>query len=352
MLDKIRKILIQNRAYILMVLFIAAIQLWPLMPSKDSGQTVTTGLSAQEFNREAQARQELWQERVKKDKKLANNIAIVSMLLLGLFTAGTVFLIVYIKDRSRRGQYIPHTLDGPPALWSVSDVVRVVILIVFLHGLVSLVSYRIAVLSGFFWVDRRLDTVLSTIFMNMLIFLFVLRVVKDRYRQGIDSLGLSLMNVSRDIRTGLFSYMVFLPILVVTFLGMIAIAAFFHYTPPPQPVYELVFKEQRPFVLAASFFLITLFGPFTEEVFFRGFLYGALRKSIGVLWAAVLSGLLFSLLHTNLMGFIPIMIFGIFLAYIREKTGSLVPSVIVHIAHNTILFGMMFFVREITSKAA
>jgi membrane protease YdiL (CAAX protease family) len=67
-------------------------------------------------------------------------------------------------------------------------------------------------------------------------------------------------------------------------------------------------------------------------------------------WAMALSALFFSFLHTNVIGFVPILMLGIFLAYLREKTGSLIPSITVHVIHNTALASVMFLVRELTSK--
>jgi len=81
-------------------------------------------------------------------------------------------------------------------------------------------------------------------------------------------------------------------------------------------------------------------------------LYGALKKSLGVALAVIISGFLFSFLHINLLGFIPIMALGVFLAYMRERTGSLIPSITVHIVHNSAITMMMFFIRDIMSKAA
>ena len=97
--------------------------------------------------------------------------------------------------------------------------------------------------------------------------------------------------------------------------------------------------------------LIAVFGPVIEEVFFRGFLYTALRKRMNILYSILISSCFFSLLHTNPLGFVPILALGMLLAYVREKTGSLVPSIGIHIMHNTALTGMMFFVRELTSGA-
>jgi len=181
---------------------------------------------------------------------------------------------------------------------------------------------------------------------------FILRVVIFKNCQSLTALGISAKNIFQNIRVGLYAYIAFLPILIALLFFTIAIARLLDYTPPPQPVYELIFKEDRTFLLVLTSFLIALLGPITEEVLFRGFLYAALKKALGIGLAIIISGFLFSFLHINLLGFIPIMALGVFLAYMRERTGSLIPSITVHIVHNSAITMMMFFIRDIMSKAA
>ena len=41
------------------------------------------------------------------------------------------------------------------------------------------------------------------------------------------------------------------------------------------------------------------------------------------------------------------MILGVLLAYLYETTGSLVASITVHIIHNSIIVGFVFFIKEV-----
>jgi len=65
-----------------------------------------------------------------------------------------------------------------------------------------------------------------------------------------------------------------------------------------------------------------------EEILSRGLVYPLLRRSIGFAWAVIVSSLLFSLLHAfnnafSWIPFIDILLAGVFLALLRELTGSL-----------------------------
>ncbi|MBI3742067.1 MAG: CPBP family intramembrane metalloprotease, partial [Chloroflexi bacterium] len=76
--------------------------------------------------------------------------------------------------------------------------------------------------------------------------------------------------------------------------------------------------------------------PIAEEIFFRGFMYGGLRAHVGIIPALLISATIFTALHFTLELFIPIFILGIFLAWLYEKSGSLVPGMLLHSANNSI----------------
>jgi len=256
----------------------------------------------------------------------------------------------YIIKKRRGTEPIPRTLETEAPLWGIGDFIRIAIIFIFLSYTFSAFSYILKLHFSGEGLDRRAGLVASTTFMDFLIFMFVLRFVIVKYKQNISALGISAKRLVKNIMVGVYSYVGFLPILTVLFLTVLVIAKLLNYTPPPEPVYELIFEEKRPYLLVIISCLIALLGPIIEEVFFRGFLYTALRKRAGVLFSILISASLFSLLHTNLLGFVPILALGMLLAYVREKTGSLIPSITIHVIHNTALAGMMFFVRELSSK--
>ena len=97
---------------------------------------------------------------------------------------------------------------------------------------------------------------------------------------------------------------------------------------------------------------MVLVGPIVEETFFRGFLYNALKKQWGMRWAMVTSGIFFALLHANWVGFLPIALLGITLAYVYELTGTLVASITLHALHNALVMGLLFAMRDLSQRIA
>ena len=82
-------------------------------------------------------------------------------------------------------------------------------------------------------------------------------------------------------------------------------------------------------------FVVCLFGPLVEELTFRGMIYGRLRRAFSVAPAAIISALLFGVFHMNWVQGIYATVFGIALAYVYEKTGTIWGSVLLHACFNT-----------------
>lgn len=130
-------------------------------------------------------------------------------------------------------------------------------------------------------------------------------------------------------------------------IGTVELVRRFGLQPPIEPIQELVFNEDRPSVLALTVALACVVGPVTEELFFRGVLYAAIRQRTSRLVSMLASGAIFSLIHTNPIGFLPIMLLGCLLAYVYERTGSLIGPLAVHMFHNTLLMSLALVFRRL-----
>jgi len=85
------------------------------------------------------------------------------------------------------------------------------------------------------------------------------------------------------------------------------------------------------------FAMASIAAPVFEEIFFRGALFGALRARFRWVPAALLSGVVFALLHPK-GDWIPIIGLGFTFATMREMRQSLVPGITAHFLQNTITF--------------
>lgn len=84
-----------------------------------------------------------------------------------------------------------------------------------------------------------------------------------------------------------------------------------------------------PILVAGSFLMICVGAPLSEEIVFRGAIFGGLLRW-GFWPAAVISGFLFSAVHLDPGSLIPFWIVGIGLAWLYWSRGSLWDSIICH----------------------
>lgn len=95
--------------------------------------------------------------------------------------------------------------------------------------------------------------------------------------------------------------------------------------------------------LVAVAVLVCVAAPIVEETFFRGLLFGALWRWRGWVFGAVVSGIVFGLVHsggTSAIFLAPLAILGFLLALLYYKTGSLLPGMGVHAFNNALALGV------------
>jgi membrane protease YdiL (CAAX protease family) len=83
--------------------------------------------------------------------------------------------------------------------------------------------------------------------------------------------------------------------------------------------------------------LIVFAASISEEVCFRGMLFGGMRERLPMWAAALLSAAIFGSLHafTGVSAVPPLIAFGFILALLYEKTGSIVPGILLHMLNNS-----------------
>jgi membrane protease YdiL (CAAX protease family) len=112
---------------------------------------------------------------------------------------------------------------------------------------------------------------------------------------------------------------------------------------------ELGAGKSTAALIAAGVFVCVI-APILEEFFFRGFLFGVLRRAwsgrlgnIGTALAAVATGILFGLAHAgsaSAVYLVPLAFLGFVLCLIRWRTGSLYPCMALHSLNNSLALGI------------
>jgi membrane protease YdiL (CAAX protease family) len=126
----------------------------------------------------------------------------------------------------------------------------------------------------------------------------------------------------------------------------IGIASYFAFA----IAYTLVFGAPEQDDIAGDFgpigiqiLLIVFLAPLSEEICFRGMLFGGLRTRLPM-WAAALgAGAIFGALHysTGLSAVPSLVVLGAIFAVVYERTGSIWPPIIMHVANNAFALAVL-----------
>jgi len=114
--------------------------------------------------------------------------------------------------------------------------------------------------------------------------------------------------------------------------------------PTPEPIralFDVLFAYRGPLDFVVLLLVFSIVPALCEEVLFRGFLQTGLMNHLGTPAGGILvSALIFGLFHLDPWRFAGVFGLGIFLAWLRYASGSLVPSMAAHALSNLISISM------------
>lgn len=119
-------------------------------------------------------------------------------------------------------------------------------------------------------------------------------------------------------------------------IGAYLLFAFLYSSLVVEPKQEDIADGFGP--IPVQILLIVFAAPISEEICFRGMLFGGLRERLPRLGAALLAALIFGGLHalTGVTAVPPLIFFGFVLALLYERTGSIWPCILLHMLNNSV----------------
>jgi membrane protease YdiL (CAAX protease family) len=182
---------------------------------------------------------------------------------------------------------------------------------------------------------------------NGLLILLVVYVVQMRYGQPLTALGIRWASGFVQVGKGVLVSLIALPLSAgaeiaekLVIAALIGSARADVLAATEQSRNHLLALLKEPLTtreIAWLVVLVCVVVPIGEEIFFRGFLYGALRARLRLPLAVGLSALVFAIVHLPaIFTFLPILALGVLLALLYERTGTLLPGIIVHSINNGI----------------
>lgn len=127
-----------------------------------------------------------------------------------------------------------------------------------------------------------------------------------------------------DFKSGVLKGFLFFP--VFFFVGFLINAMF--------PV-SLQVQSDVDVHSLSLFLLIVVVAPVVEEIMFRGYIQEYFRGRLSAEWTVLVSALVFSFFHPFDL-FPQVFVSGVFLSYLRESSGSILPGIVIHFLNNLV----------------
>ena len=262
-------------------------------------------------------------------------LVMISLVISLLVLCGIlldVILVLFCRDWINRRMQLNPERSVP---WGLGDVFKVFVILFFAEFVLSVFIGVVLGISGVDLENPALILMSSTFFRSVIVFLYICYLTRKTYAVPLKNLGLTASRFLRQVGIGLGAYVAMIPVYLLVLLVITQVIQFFDYQPPVQTPVQILYKEDNPQLLLIFGLFMGLVGPFFEEVLFRGFMYQAIKARSGIFWGMVITSLFFAVLHAHWVALLPIFVLGLILNILFEKTGSIIPGVVMHMTHNT-----------------
>lgn len=164
------------------------------------------------------------------------------------------------------------------------------------------------------------------------------RVVRRGHTVTKQDLGLKRLPTWSDIGLGLVA---FIPYIMGT-IAVLYLASMFlpiDLDQEQQIGFDTAIASQLNYFMA--FLALVVIGPFVEELLFRGYLYGKLRR-YGAIVAALVVSALFGFMHGQWNVALDVFVLSLVMCALRERTGTIWAGVVLHMFKNSIAYYVLF----------
>ncbi|MDO8950724.1 MAG: type II CAAX endopeptidase family protein [Actinomycetota bacterium] len=125
----------------------------------------------------------------------------------------------------------------------------------------------------------------------------------------------------------------FLALAVMAVLGLVAVMVALQVPEPEMAVRPARSASTWIWLLVGA----VIIGPLGEELIHRGMIFGFLRHRHRVVIAALISSVIFALLHLSPVAFVTALPLGLYLCLMYQRLGSIVPGLVLHMSWNLLV---------------
>ena len=157
----------------------------------------------------------------------------------------------------------------------------------------------------------------------------------------VETFGLRLLSKRRIFITAVFWIV---PTMILVSLAHEAVSTLMKGVWPMDDPQEIVKSFQSSGSLPVRILMgiaAAILAPLTEELMFRGLIYGVIKRYTDGWFGALVTSLLFATVHMHVGSFVPLFILAIALTAAYEYTGNLLVPMAMHAIFNTLMLGAM-----------
>lgn len=228
-------------------------------------------------------------------------------------------------------------------LWRSIAIILWIIVGFIVASVIVLVLSEILVLAGV-PLERLNESVLNTVTAGLVYLLSALIVIGGpqvvrKFRTTRRELGLDRLPNIRDV---LLSPVAFIVYFIATSIVTVTVAELIpgFDLDQAQDVGFANLSLRYEYVLA--FLTLVVVAPVAEEVLFRGYLYGKLRSWMPIWVAAVVTSVVFGVVHGQWNVGVDVFVLSLVMCGLREMTGNIWAGILLHMIKNGLAFYILF----------
>jgi membrane protease YdiL (CAAX protease family) len=267
------------------------------------------------------------------------NVAFLEIMLymyIAILLIGFVNLILFVIRNFKKG-FLQIAQERNCSILSEEKASRLIFLVIFFILLIYILEASVLLF------NLKINLKGLFLFLNLSLQIGVIFIIL----KFISLKSLNFKPTKECFNFAVKAYITVLPVITVLLFINYLILEKIGVKSSANPAVGLFLTLKNNFLISVLTLQIILFGPLTEELFFRGFLYNLARQKYGFILSAGLCSFIFTLPHKTPQEIFPLFALSVVLCYIYERTKNIATPIIFHILHNCATITFLFTIKPL-----
>jgi len=209
-----------------------------------------------------------------------------------------------------------------------------------------LALWMISIIWNSLGIDRgiSLRAILGNSILYSCLILGIFGVIGFQKESAVELFGLEPSRLPKAAGTGLLWLVIIYPLILA---AQWFTQAVFGESDGSQEIVRYFLEHPDPKHRIAVILMAVIVAPVAEEIIFRGYFYGVIRRFGGRIPAILTSSLLFAAIHVHLPSMLGLGLLAVILCLLYERTGSLWATMTMHAAFNATTIAALIFFPEL-----